>query len=89
MPKVVKQDKQRKVTTIFKVKPVKFERWIYVRASVSLGGNPGDINDDIIYEPDSVHEPASSAACRWLVPRRGTRTFATSRAKRRRESASS
>ena len=57
-PKIVRQEKPWKGTTIFKVKSGGFERRTNVRASISVGNRRGDIDEDI-YVPDSVREPSS------------------------------
>ncbi|CAE7319222.1 GIP, partial [Symbiodinium pilosum] len=59
-PKIVRQEKPWKCTTIFKVKPGGFERRTNVRASISVGNRRGDIDEEI-YVPDSVREPSSSS----------------------------
>ncbi|CAE7270182.1 unnamed protein product, partial [Symbiodinium pilosum] len=59
-PKVVRQEKPWKGTTIFKVKPGGFERRTNVRVSISVGNRRGDVDEEI-YVPDSVHEPSSSS----------------------------
>ena len=59
-PRVVRQEKPLKGTTIFKVKPGGFKRRTNVRASISVGNRRCGVDQEI-YVPDSVRESSPSS----------------------------